>query len=300
MPELPEVETVRRDLESQVCNKSIERVETLSGHVWKDSGPFAPESLEQDQFTGFGRKGKFLYAILKSGRYLMAHLKMTGQFLYQEHSSIKAGIYPLLQTAVPGGKKTSGHFRERQAEEGFDQHTHVLFHFIDGSTLAFRDVRKFGFLQIMDESQLKERLNRLGVDPLESDAEQGFVEAFQGRKKSLKAVLMDQSLIAGIGNIYADEICHDVGVRPQRSVRRLGQKKLKEIYQSSREILTRATALKGTTIRDYTRADGSQGGFAFELNAYGRNGADCHRCKGIIKKVTYLGRGTHYCPRCQS
>ena len=300
MPELPEVETVRRDLESSVVDKSILSVETFTSTLWKNTPEQEWKGLIGDRITTIDRRGKLLIFHLSHGKFFLAHLKMTGQFLVQKSGKIEAGIFPLLSTSTSGGMKTVGRFREKQAAEGFDQHTHVIFTLEDGSKLAFRDVRKFGYLQLVDELQLTKILSRMGIDPLKEDyTYKNFASAFVGRSKSLKAVLMDQQLIAGIGNIYADEICHRVGVRPQRSVSRLRQQQVKSLYEVSQEIIQSAVHLKGTTIRDYRRSDGSKGDYAFELKVYGRENEPCHICGGLITKIVHLGRGTHFCPKCQ-
>jgi len=181
------------------------------------------------------------------------------------------------------------------------QHTHVIITFEDQSVLAFRDVRKFGYLMIVSNAELENVKKHYGIDPLyPTFTKENFSRAFEKRQKPLKAVLMDQSLIAGIGNIYADEICHRTKIRPDKPSSKLTQKQLDELYYASSEIIRTAVDHKGTTFRDFAGADGEPGNYAFELKAYGRQGERCLQCSsGIIEKIIFHGRGTHYCRSCQ-
>jgi len=302
MPELPEVETVRQELEEQVLKRPIDRIEVRDSVVVRNPPQAFVRQLKGLHITAVSRIGKLLRFHLSNEQLLLAHLKMTGQFLFVEKGSITAGIYPLLYISAPGGKKTAGHFREQQGQKALNtKHIHVVFHFTDGTALAFRDQRKFGYLQLVEQAEAEVITERYGIDPLlPGFTEEAFQNAFKGRKKSLKAVLMDQQLIAGLGNIYADEICHRVGIRPQRSVRRLSKKQLSATCIATKEIMEKAIAHKGTTFRDFTRTKGESGDFLYELLVYGRANSPCQTCNtGQIKKVQYLGRGTHYCTNCQ-
>ncbi|MDF2378715.1 MAG: bifunctional DNA-formamidopyrimidine glycosylase/DNA-(apurinic or apyrimidinic site) lyase [Candidatus Gracilibacteria bacterium] len=321
MPELPEVETVRRELESKILNKPIQSVEIREAMILRHSHLDLETIAYENQFSSIKRIGKLLQFFLADGKHvILAHLKMTGQFLYIEQGEVHAGIFPLLYASTPGGKKSAGNFRENQLQQigsvspfkvpgvrdgaqdsPFDKHTHLIFHFIDGSMLAYRDVRKFGYLTLIHQKDLDEVNAKYGPDPLhENYSLENFQQAFKNRKKSVKGVLMDQSLIAGIGNIYADEICHRTGIRPTKSSLRLRKKDKQAMYEASKDILNNAINKGGTTMRDFARSDGSAGNFAFELQVYSRQGSPCLRCsKGIIKKIVHNQRGTHYCSNCQ-
>lgn len=303
MPELPEVETVRQELSVHILGKIIAKVTIHEKRIIKNSAPLFRTSLEGRSFTKIGRIGKLLQFIIDDEEHvLLAHLKMTGQFLYQKSGKIEAGIFPLLYASQAGGEKAAGQFREDQSKKGLEvAHTHVIIQFQDGSRLAFRDVRKFGYLQLVRLSELDKVEKRFGIDPLRDDYTlESFMKAFQRRQKSIKAILMDQQLIAGIGNIYADEICHQTGLKPKRSASKLSKKQIEELYFASSDVIHNALRNKGTTLRDFTRPDGSNGENVFHLQVYGRTGEKCHRCSvGSIKKVVHLGRGTHYCPHCQ-
>lgn len=304
MPELPEVETVRRQLASEILNRKILGIDLRYEGTLKSSPSAFAELIEGRVFTKVSRKGKLLiFHLSETDQLLHAHLKMTGQFLFQEQGETKAGIFPLLYAAVPGGKKTAGQFREDQiqAEETFQKHIHVVIHFEDGSQLAFRDQRKFGYLKLVSKAEHEQIMQRYGIDPMEEDfSSDNLKAAFKGRKKSLKSVLMDQQVIAGVGNIYADEICHRAGIRPHRSVAKLSQRKLEEITVITGEIMRAAIAADGTTFKDFITTDGGKGNFSYQLKVYAREGLACETCNsGTIQKERYLGRGTHYCPQCQ-
>ena len=361
MPELPEVETVRRELEEKILDQPIELIEVIDPLVTRDS-QLDLELLRGRSFRSIRRIGKLLQFFFDDeSLVLLAHLKMTGQFLYVDQGEVMAGVFPLLYASVRGGRpelraggpdnsparhQAGCPLLEREGywgKEGvlsllgretvwggfgrlqhtsaldaprltwderllggggrvsFDKHTQVVFQLENGSRLIYRDVRKFGYLKLVPVGALVEIEAKYGPDPLhEGYTFERFRQAFHGRKKSLKAVLMDQSLIAGLGNIYADEICHRVGIRPMRAASRLRKKDLEAIYEASKEVIQAALRCGGTTMRDFARSDGSAGNFAFQLQVYGRTGELCSTCGlGLIQKVVHIQRGTHFCGKCQ-
>jgi formamidopyrimidine-DNA glycosylase len=304
MPELPEVETVRRQLEKKVLRKKIQGLDLRYEGIIKSSPTKFAEFIQEKEIEHISRKGKLLIFHFKGFSEAMhAHLKMTGQFLFVESGNIEAGIFPLLYASTPGGKKSMGNFKEEQARKGVeDKHTHAIIQFEDGSQLAFRDQRKFGYLKLLSAEEHKVIIARYGIDPLYREfSEESFIQIFKKRKKSLKGVLLDQQLVAGLGNIYVDEICHRSGLRPHRSVRRLSKTKKSELYRHTLEVISEALSADGTTFKDFSTLDGGKGNFSYQLKVYGREGAACETCKaGTIKKTKHLGRGTHYCPECQS
>ncbi|MDP3975462.1 MAG: bifunctional DNA-formamidopyrimidine glycosylase/DNA-(apurinic or apyrimidinic site) lyase [bacterium] len=296
MPELPEVESVCRQLHVQLVGRWIEGLEIrYSGILKNPEGEFRKLLLGKS-VTAVNRRGKMLQIHLNDDQHiLLAHLKMTGQFLFRDKGEVKAGVYPLLYAS----QKTVGTFRVGQ-EKKFDDHLHVIFEFRDGSKLAFRDQRKFAYLHVVTKTEAELIEMRFGIEPLrEGFTIESFQECFRRRKKSLKAVLMDQQLIAGIGNIYADEICFRSGIRPQRIAAKLSSKELSSLHESCEAVLQAAVDKGGTTLKDYIQPDGSIGRFAHHLQVYGRGGEACLSCSGIIKKVVHQGRGTHFCENCQ-
>lgn len=303
MPELPEVETVRRQLESQILKRTITGVDIRNAVIIKSPENEFAEYLQGRRFESIERRGKLLiFHLSKSSLTLHAHLKMTGQFLFQENGEVQAGIVPLLYTHSQEGQTSKGFFREDQVQEKkLLKHLHLIIHFDDGSQLGFRDQRRFGYLKLVNKEDHERILSSYGIDPLREEfTHDQFIAAFKGRKKSLKAVLMDQKIIAGIGNIYADEICFRAAVRPHRSVKRLSKKKCLEIYQHTEDVIKAALAQNGTSFSDFKNLDGQEGSFSYQLKVYGREGEACERCESkTIQKIQFLGRGTHYCPHCQ-
>lgn len=273
MPELPEVETVRRQLEISILHKRIVSIEIRNKTSLRQSVALFTKKISGGNFESIDRIGKLLELKLNNGSILLVHLKMTGQLLYLENKQ-KLNI---------------------------DKHTHVLINFSDSSILAFRDIRKFGYLSVVSAEELRKTEDNYGIDPLRKNfTREAFLQAFQKKKKSLKALLLDQKLIAGIGNIYADEICHISGLVPDSLVPGLSEKQLNTLFDSCLEIINKAVRYKGTTFRDYVSPDGMKGNFAYELKVYGREGKNCLSCKnGIITKITHAGRGTHFCGVCQ-
>jgi len=210
---------------------------------------------------------------------------MTGQLIYQKKNKITAGGHGELDN-----KKLPNKF------------SHIIFTFSDNSQLFFNDMRQFGYMKIVDEKELDKILNQFGIEPLDKDFNlKTFKKVLQNRKTNIKQLLLNQKLIAGIGNIYADEICFYAKVKPSRKVLTLNEAEIKKLYQGSKQILKTAIKKRGTTFNNYRDADGKQGSFVSFLKVYGRAGELCKRCKnGKIKKIKQGGRGTHYCPDCQN
>ena len=179
--------------------------------------------------------------------------------------------------------------------------THIIITFTDGSKLFYNDVRKFGWLKILNDQEVKQIGQDFGVEPLSREFTlEKFTEILATKKNwPVKKFLLDQSLIAGLGNIYADESCFLAHIRPARRVRTLKPAEIRKLHQSIVKVLKLAITKKGTTSNNFVQLDGSPGGFVRYLKVYGRTGERCRRCSGIIKKVKLVGRGTHYCANCQ-
>jgi len=289
VPELPEVETIRRGLSRRLCNKRIRRVVVRKNKLVKGSVAAFVRILEGNSFLSLDRRGKLLIFNLKRNGYLLIHLKMTGQLIYEQSGRLIAGghQWPAISVGLP------------------NKYTHVQLDFADGSVLYFNDQRQFGFLQVVDERGLKKALTGYGMDPLVDDISwEDFYGLVRGRKTTLKAVLLNQALVAGIGNIYADEICFAAKVKPGRRVNRVSKDELKRVYDQIPKILDKALKHGGTTFRDFRDADGAKGNFTKLLKVYGRGGQKCTRpaCRqagAIIVKRTVAQRGTHWCNNCQ-
>jgi len=286
MPELPEVETIRRDLAAKILHKKITKVEVAKDKIVRGSTAKFKDDLVGKSFASVNRRGKLLiFDIASTDTYLLVHLKMTGQLIYQSSDERVAGGHPWpeFDTKLP------------------DKHTHITITFSDKSKLYFNDLRQFGFMKIVNEKQLDVVVAKFGIEPLTPDFTlDNFRKVFVGRKAPLKAVLLNQNLIAGLGNIYADEICFAAGVRTSKSVDRLTNKEKEALYKSAEKIIKQAIKYRGTTFRDYVDSQGRTGNFVDKLKVYGRSGDLCLKChKFNIKKIKTAGRGTHYCPGCQ-
>jgi formamidopyrimidine-DNA glycosylase len=273
VPELPEVETVRRTLLQLVKGKTIERVEVLWPKIIKK-----PEPLEQFKDALIGqtvndveRRGKFLKFIL-TDYVLVSHLRMEGRY----------GLY--------------------QADEPFDKHTHVLFSFTDDTQLRYRDVRKFGTMHLFspgeEETQLP--LSQLGPEPFSEEfTVQHLRKKLSKTNRKIKVVLLDQVTVVGLGNIYVDEALFRAGIHPERPANSLSSREVDVLHKEVVATLQEAVEKGGSTIRSYVNSQGDIGMFQLELLVYSRKGEPCKRCGTEIEKLVVGGRGTHICPSCQ-
>lgn len=283
MPELPEVETIRRELDRVLSGQVIK-----SGKIFWPGAvkPLSPSTflkkLVGQKVKKVERRAKILLLSLQPSELTLAiHLKMTGQLIYPNQNQ--------------------GSTLKPAKAEPLIKHTRVIFNFTDGSTLRFNDLRKFGWIKILSDDDKKVLLARLGREPLSPkfnlETFQTILDRYPNRR--LKHTLLDQTLIAGLGNIYVDESCFMAGVRPTRRTKTLTQLEITKLYRAIPKILNLAIKKGGTSARDYIRSTGQPGGFAAYLKVYGRGGKKCKRCAGVIKKIKLAGRGTHYCPKCQ-
>ncbi|MBC9783677.1 DNA-formamidopyrimidine glycosylase [Heliobacterium chlorum] len=271
MPELPEVETVRRSLASRVLNRTIVKVDVrLPKMVTSPAGrPFA-DALTGRPIVELGRRGKYLLIHLDQEETLVIHLRMTGRLVHCQSN-----------TPEPA-------------------HTHVVFALDDQSLLRYTDVRQFGTLAIMDRSNALSSPGRaaLGPEPLEISYEH-FCQALGARKTKLKPLLLDQRFLAGLGNIYADEALARSGLHPDRNANSLDDEEGRRLYESIQAVLQEGIDAKGTSFRDYVDGEGKKGEFQEKLWAYGREGEPCRRCGTAVVREKRGGRSTHFCPFCQ-
>lgn len=274
MPELPEVETIKKDLSLKILRKKIKRTKVFVRTIVKTPLKDFVRCLRDNFFTGIERVGKLLiFSLKRSDKVLFAHLGMTGQLVYN-----RAG-------AMPG------------------KFTRVVIYFTDGSALFYNDMRKFGYFKLVSEKDKSVIIAKsFGVDALSSHFTASKLKEFLNRRKgsSLKAALLDQKLLAGIGNIYADEICFDTGILPSRKAGLLSSAEISKLYQSIKKLLAKAVKNRGTSFRNYVDANGKSGDFSRYLKVYRRERCQCLKCKrGVIRKTILAGRGTRYCPYCQ-
>ncbi len=285
MPEMPEVETIRLGLARYILHKNITGLEVRKEKIVRTLGKKLAKKLRGKTFTAIGRRGKLLIFHVSSGEYMLVHLKMTGQLIYEKGKTRIAG----------------GHSWPKIADSLPNRYSHVIFSFADGSTLFFNDMRQFGYIELVDEARLRKILGTYGPEPLEATTTyEKFSEALGKRSVAIKAALLNQQIVAGIGNIYADEACFYAGIRPGRKVHSLTVVEKKVLFKSVRDVLKRALKYGGTTFSNFRDVEGKKGNFTRLLKAYGRGGMECLRCGfSPLKKGVIAGRGTVWCPSCQ-
>lgn len=292
MPELPEVETVRRGLEPVMAGATIAAVELRRPDL---RFPF-PEDfaarLAGRRVLGLGRRAKYLLADLSSGETLVMHLGMTGRFTI--HAPDAPGHTPgvFYRQATAAGAAAAS------------PHDHVLLHFAGGATIVYSDARRFGFMTLAPRAALAEHplFRRLGVEPLGDELDGALLlRLFAGRSAPLKAALLDQRLIAGLGNIYVNEALHRAGLSPFRKAGTLDAGEAERLAAAIRAVLAEAVAAGGSTLSDFRHADGAPGYFQHSFRVYDRAGAPCPTpgCGGAIRRDAQSGRSTFWCAACQ-
>ncbi|MFO7180102.1 MAG: bifunctional DNA-formamidopyrimidine glycosylase/DNA-(apurinic or apyrimidinic site) lyase [Pseudomonadota bacterium] len=290
MPELPEVEVTRRQIERVLVGRTVADVRTTAPSYFFLTPPRELRArLLGRRVTRLERHGKYLIGHLDDGSRLLLHLGMTGQL-------VAAPAEP----TRPAPARRAGPRSERRAVAFVgDQHTHLVLSFREpGPRLCFRDVRKFGKVAWIPKGAVSERLDKLGPDALRVTGKELF-DATRSRSVPIKTVLLDQSVLAGVGNIYADEALFVAKIRSTRPANALSQRESDALVAALRKVLRRSIATGGSTISDFVRPDGSDGGYQDHHLVYGRAGEPCPRCGTPIRRVVLGGRSTHYCPHCQ-
>lgn len=287
MPELPEVEVTRLRIQTLLLDRKIEALRTTKPSYFFLTPPARlRRAVSGRQVRRLERLGKYLVATLDDESRLLLHLGMTGQLFSSEATSER-----LLRSA---GLSPDAQRRFRP-----DVHTHLRFVFADaGPEVWFRDARKFGKVLWLAPGEDSERLTRLGVDALAAQGADLF-RASRKRAVAVKNLLLDQSVIAGAGNIYADEALFGAGVRPTRRSGRLTRAECDALIEALQRVLRRSIETGGSSIRDYIGPDGADGGYQDERLVYARKGEPCTRCATPIKRIVIGQRSAHYCPRCQ-
>ena len=286
MPQLPEVETVKRGLDRLIVGKEIMAV----SHDWPKSFPNDEESVNQFMIgatiTGLRRRGKAMMIDLSTNYSLVIHLKMTGQLVF-----------------VGKERFGAGHPNDSLVGELPNKSTRVTITFADSSTLFFNDQRKFGWVKLLPTVQVEqlEFFKKLGPEPLvDSFSNTNFIDRVKRRKNtSIKAALLDQTVLAGVGNIYADESLFGAGLHPARRVGQLTNKQLAKLMDEVRTVLELSIEKGGSTDRNYVNAEGKKGSYIDFAKVFRREGQPCLVDGSVILKTRVAGRGTHYCPTCQ-
>jgi formamidopyrimidine-DNA glycosylase len=284
MPELPEVETIKRGLAQKILGLKIKEIKVLKKKIVRSRLEDFCQTLKDNKIKNVKRIGKLLIISLEENNFLLIHLGMTGQLVYIDQKNIIAGGHNVPKR---GGLP--------------NKWTRVILKFNNNAELFYNDLRQFGYLKLVNAEELDKIKKRYGIEPLtENFRWKDFKKIFQSRKTKIKNILLNQGLIAGIGNIYADEILFAAGVHPLRAANKLKEEELKKIFKATEVILKKSIEYRGTTFSDYVDASGQQGSFVKFLKVYGRAGKKCLRCRqGIIAKIKIAERGTSFCGNCQ-
>ncbi|MGE5391135.1 MAG: bifunctional DNA-formamidopyrimidine glycosylase/DNA-(apurinic or apyrimidinic site) lyase [Deltaproteobacteria bacterium] len=268
MPELPEVETISRSLAPNMGAKAL-RLEFKRTDIIRGED-FAPEELTGKVIKAIYRRGKFLILVFPRHHHLVVHLGMSGRFYMLDKD-----------------------------EEAADKHVHLLIHLNNARKLVYQDARRFGGVWLVND--IEEFFCRMGPEPLGDEFTPRYLaQVLEGRHTAVKNLLLDQHLIAGIGNIYADEALFAAGIRPDRPADSLSVDEVGRLWQAIRDVLKDSIEARGTTFRDYRDGYNQSGGFQHQLRVYGKDDQPCSCCGEPIQKGRIGGRGTHYCGKCQS
>ncbi|MDQ1909977.1 DNA-formamidopyrimidine glycosylase [Paenibacillus sp. GD4] len=273
MPELPEVETVRRTLNQLVAGKTIAKVAVRLNRIilLPDDVKLFEQLLAGQTIHTVERRGKFLRFMMDDYT-MVSHLRMEGRY----------GLY--------------------QQDDAIEPHTHVIFYFTDGTELRYKDVRQFGTMHVFPKNlDLQENpLKKLGLEPLdEGFTLKAFEETIARKTTKIKPLLLNQEYIVGIGNIYVDESLYLAGIHPEREAGSLSRKELAKLHEAIVRTLQDAVQAGGSSIKSYVNGQGEIGMFQHQLKMYGRKEEPCYSCGTAIVKTVVAGRGTHYCPKCQ-
>ena len=273
MPELPEVETVRRGLEPRLVGRTVTAADIRDGRLTAPVDPIEVGlELGGERFREVGRRGKYLLLGFETGRTLVVHLRMTGWF----------------------------HHRPPGSVEAMPEHVRATFALDDGSALVYRDQRRFGTMRLLEPGELDEHLRlRAGPEPLSPEwTPPRLRRDLAGRRAPVKALLLHQGIVAGVGNIYADEALWQARIHPLRPGGGLTAAEARRLHAAVVEALERGIDSRGASIRDYRDVDGERGGMQERFAVYSRTGEPCLRCGTPIEKIRVAQRGTHLCPRC--
>jgi formamidopyrimidine-DNA glycosylase len=286
MPELPEVETVRRGLAPHLVGKRLVRVAARRPDLRFPLPEGFVQRLTGARVIDLTRRGKYMLAALDRDETLVMHLGMTGRFVVEAEGMSEApGEYALAPPADP-------------------KHAHIVFETDAGAALTYFDARRFGFMDLVETAHVERhaRFAAMGPEPLGDAFDAAHLaRAFAGRRQGAKTLLLDQSVVAGLGNIYVCEALHRARISPVKPAADIGPRSLTALAQSIRCVLEEAIAAGGSTLRDYASVEGATGYFQHDFQVYGREGQPCPtpRCRGVVTRLVQAGRSTFHCPVCQ-
>lgn len=287
MPELPEVETIVRDLNKNILGRKIEDVWSDNKKTIKKPKSFNEfrKKILKREIKKIWRRGKNIIFDLSGDLSLLIHQKLTGHLLL--------GKWKMIKNKWQSVEK--GFLKER-----VNTYIHLLFILDNGQMLALSDLRKFAKVELQKKKELREELSLLGPEPLEKDFTfSKFKEILKRKKGRIKQVLIDQNVIVGIGNIYSDEILWDTKINPLKKIPKLSDEEIKRIYNAMKKILKKAIELRGESFSDFRDIKGRPGFFDSVRKVYRRKGEKCRRCDTIIERLKIGGRSAHFCPNCQ-
>jgi formamidopyrimidine-DNA glycosylase len=282
MPELPEVETIRLGLQKAIVGKTISGVDIRVPKLFHGE----KKDIVGKKIVDIDRRAKQIIIDVEGDNDLLIHLKMTGQLIFEDGKSRVAGGHPSVDWVAKLPNST----------------THIIFDFSDGSKLFFNDLRKFGWIKVFNSKELKGKLSdELGVEPFEKEfTAEKLGEIIKSKPRwNIKKVLTDQSLISGIGNIYADESLYWAGILPTRLAKDIADNEISKLRESIIKSLEIGLKYGGSSENTYYKIDGTKGQAQEHFQVYAQGGKKCKRCDGVVKKIRLNGRGTHFCEKCQ-
>ncbi len=291
MPELPEIETVRRGLEPHVVGLSIEDVWVGDSKILQVEAHRLIQDVLGQTIQGLSRRGKFLLFELDS-HYLIFHFGMTGQLTFRDPN----------RPDWPEFRRHPVTGLQRALQHAPDRHTHLLIRFRQGGAVLFRDIRKFGKVFLIEKGKdvLSAFFRRLGLEPFTPAYNlPACLKRFRNRKLAIKSLLLNQGFVAGIGNIYADEALFNAGIHPSRKIRSIRIVERERLFEAITQVLKRGIEYGGTSFRDFVNSDGEAGSHQEKLMVYGRQGESCHRCGTLIQKIVIGQRSSSFCSTCQ-
>ena len=288
MPELPEVEVVKRSLINKTQNLIIKAVKIKDGRLRYKIDRNKIKKIIGLKFKKISRRSKYLLFFFNKDIVMLVHLGMTGKFFFINHDRTKY--------------KTSFYYDIN--EEKDKKHDRIIFDLSNNQKLIYNDTRKFGFIKFIKSVNLDQNihLKNLGPEPLSTKFNIKYFKNYKvGKKRTIKDVLMDQKFISGLGNIYVNEILFSSGVRPAKKIKNLTDVQLQKIIKFSKKIISKAIMLGGSSIKDFSSSSGKKGSFQQHFNVYGKKGENCPKvkCKGKIKKILIANRASFYCAKCQ-
>ena len=287
MPELPEVEVVKKSLKDNICNLSFSKVIINTNKLRYTINKNLNDAIKNKKILSVERRSKYILINLDKNLTLLIHLGMTGKFFIIDKKKQK--------------QKTSFYYEITKKDE---KHNHIIFILNDKTKLIYNDVRKFGFIKIVSTGEIKNNIHikSLGPEPLSNKFNfKYFKKYICNKNKNLKNILMDQKFIAGLGNIYVNEILFMSGLNPKKSIKNINRLEIKKIIISTKKILKKSILEGGSSIKNFSNSDGKIGAFQQLFKVYGREGEKCikNNCVSLVKKINISNRSTFYCKSCQ-